>query len=162
MRKTITAILAVILLTACGGIGGPDKVFVGGGCPAFSVTLNNGETVNESTVASERTLIMFFHTASPACQKQLSALKPFYDIYRKEVNVVLISCEEGPEEVQSYWKKNCYDMPYSAQKDKKVYNLFTNSGLPFTVLFDNGRAVGIWDDTHPFSDTGYTNVIHKR
>ena len=132
--------VALFALSAC--VSGADEqrtadgLGVGDPLPAFSVTLNDGRVVADTTLAGTPTLIAFFHTECPDCQRELPVLQQLYEQYGQRVDFVCIGREETDTAVAAYWQKNSLTMPWSAQKDRKVYNLFAQTYIPRIYLAD--------------------------
>ena len=65
----------------------------------------------------------------------------------EEVAIYAISREEGEEEVADYWERNALTIPYSAQDDRRVYELFSTSGIPRVyVCRRDGTIVSMYSD----------------
>ena len=119
-----------------------DKIRPGDSIPAFEVVMNDGTVINDSSLSGSVSMIMFFYTLCPDCQKTLPSVQRIYDEYvSKGVKIVLISREEGEETISSYWKENSFNMPYSAQNDKVVYNKFASTRIPRIYISDEKRTV---------------------
>ena len=157
-NAVLTMAAMIMVALACEKIDTPERIQEGDSLPAFCVTLNNGETVSNSSLSENNALIVFFHTECPDCVKELKELQPFYDKYSAGLNIVLISRAEEEKEILSFWKQNGYTMPFSAQKDRKIYELFSDSGIPFVVFTEKGKVVKTWDDKIMFSEQEYIKV----
>ena len=59
-------------------------------------------------------------------------LDSYYRQHKDEAGfqMVAISRAEDAESVAAYWKENGLSMPYSAQTDRRVYELFASSLIP--------------------------------
>ena len=85
---------------------------------------------------------MFFHTGCPDCQQALPRMQRLYDTYHRQgVQFALISREEGASTIEDYWQTNGFTMPYSAQEDRTIYELFAKSRVPRVYISDNGGRV---------------------
>lgn len=101
--------------------------------PQFSVTLNDGETVATESLRGKSSVIVFFNTSCDDCQRELPVLQKRYEKYISDGNDIAFFCisrEEGEESIARYWRENGLTMPYSAQKDRRIYNLFASSIIP--------------------------------
>lgn len=112
-----------------------ERVRVGDCVPTFSVETvrADGSTGTFSTAAlTGETVIVFFHTTCPDCQRDLPKLDSYYRQHKDEAGfqMVAISRAEDAESVAAYWKENGLSMPYSAQTDRRVYELFASSLIP--------------------------------
>ena len=63
------------------------------------------------------------------------------------VSFALISREETDETIKPYWQSNGYTMPYSAQYDRKVYELFAMTRVPRVYICKDGIIKHIFTDT---------------
>ena len=88
---------------------------IGDAIPDFTVQMNDGSHVTGSQLRKGISVIMFFHTGCPDCQKTLPSVLQIYDEYVGDVNFALISREQGDGEIAPYWADSGYTMPYSAQ-----------------------------------------------
>ena len=123
--------------------------------PDFEVVMNDGSVVNDDYLNGSISAVMFFHTSCPDCQQTLPRMQTIYDEYTpKGVKIVLISRDEGESDIMSYWSENDLNMPYSAQNDRKVYELFATSRIPRIYISDkNGIVRYIYtDDPTPSYD----------
>lgn len=116
-----------------------ERVAVGDRLPAFTVTLNDG-TCYDSTEPGE-SVIVFFHTGCEDCQRELPLLDAQYKAGEFDGRrIVCISRAEGEGSVAAYWKAHGLTLPYSAQPDRRIYDLFATAGIPRIYETD---AVGI-------------------
>lgn len=122
--------ICCVLLTAC--IGEPDveeRVAVGDRLPAFSVTLDDGRVYDSS--APGPSVIVFFHTSCSDCQRELPELDARYKAGEYDgVRIVCISRAEGAESISTFWREHGLTLPYSAQPDRRIYDLFASSVIP--------------------------------
>lgn len=109
--------------------------------PAFSVLMNDGQTVTDGSLKGKPSLIVFFYTKCSDCQKELPVLQRIYADYGKEINMVCISREEGAVDVAAYWAENHFTLPYSAQQDRTIYHLFAKSGVPRVYVVDRDLVI---------------------
>lgn len=148
--KRISAILfCLYLLCGCireDGVGANIKV--GDKLPEFEVVMNDGTLVSDAFLMGNVSLVMFFHTSCPDCQQALPRVQDVYDEYvQKGVHFALIGRECGTDEIEAFWSENGLNMPYSAQNDRAVYNLFASSRIPRIYISDeNGTVRYIFTD----------------
>ncbi|MCM1319167.1 MAG: TlpA family protein disulfide reductase [Muribaculaceae bacterium] len=115
---------------------------VGDMCPAFTVTMNDGSVFDSTRLSSEQTVIVLFNTGCPDCQRELPELQTLYEQCNlEEVSFVCISREEDEASVSTYWHEHNLTLPYSAQTDRQVYNLFANIGIPRTYIVDRSGKI---------------------
>ena len=112
-----------------------EYVRVGDRVPLFSVETVRADGTTAS-FSSERltgeTVIVLFNTACRDCQRELPRLNEFYLRHRGEAGfqMVAISRAEEAESVAAFWKEKGLSIPYSAQSDRRVYELFASSIIP--------------------------------
>ena len=134
--------------------------------PGFEVLMNDGSVVTDVFLKGSVSIVMFFHTSCPDCQQTLPKMQQIYDEYAaKGVKMVLISREEDQDDISDYWSRNNLDLPYSAQNDRKVYELFASSRIPRIYISDeNGIVRYIFtDDPVPSYDdlkSALESLIH--
>ena len=141
-QRLLYIIIGVVIFTLCACVSGNEEaqtaegLGVGDPFPAFSVTLHDGRVVADTTLAGTPTLIAFFHTECPDCQRELPVLQGLYEQYGQRVDFVCIGREETDSAVAAFWQKNQLTMPWTAQKDRAVYNLFAQTYIPRVYLAD--------------------------
>lgn len=128
---------------------------VGDRLPDFEVVMNDGSVVTDDYLKQETSVVMFFHTSCPDCQQVLPQMQKIYDEYASDkVRIVLISREESNEDIDSFWKERGLEMPYSAQKNRKVYERFAKSRIPRVYINEKGGIIRhmFTDDPNPSYD----------
>jgi peroxiredoxin len=119
-----------------------NEVKVGDSLPEFEVTMNDGTVVSDTSLKGEVSIVMFFHISCPDCQQVLPSVQRIYDDYASEnLNWALISRECDKDDIEEYWSENGLSMPYSAQNDRGVYNLFASSRIPRIYISDENGIV---------------------
>ena len=74
-------------------------------------------------------------------------IKKIYDEYfPHQVKFAVISREEGKETIDHFWKANSLTLPYSAQSDRTVYNLFADSRIPRVYICLDGIIKAVFTD----------------
>lgn len=126
---------------------GYSKVTVGDKLPLFSVEMNSGRTISTDSLRGKTSMIVFFNTDCSDCRKELPVVNEVAELMRDRVETVCISRSQGADEIASYWKENGFTLPYSAQTDRCVYDIFATSGIPRIYITDKNLTV-----THTFSD----------
>lgn len=111
-----------------------ERIKVGDRVPTFSLTVENGGQVRTFSTArlTGETVIVFFNTSCSDCQRDLPLLNAYYLKHKDEegFQMVAISREEGDASVAAYWEANHLQIPYFAQTDRRIYNLFATSIIP--------------------------------
>ena len=160
--KQVALILTLLcgLLCASGCIKdemGPE-LKVGDSIPDFNVVMNDGANVSDETLKGNVSCVVFFHTTCPDCQKTLPVIQKIYDEYLpKGVSFVLISREQEADEIRAFWEENSLNMPYSAQSDRKVYNLFAQTRIPRVYLIDKDGIIRYIFTDDPIPDYDVLN-----
>ena len=121
-----------------------ERVHVGDRVPSFSVTMTDGgeeRTFSTSQLTGE-TVIVFFNTWCPDCQRELPRLNQYYLQHKEDkgFQMVAISREESAESIATFWKAQGLSIPYSPQADRRIYNLFASSIIP-RVYFCSSEGI---------------------
>lgn len=140
--------LLCLLLTGCSSINEDnnvtERVHVGDRVPSFTVdVVNDGVHSTFSTAQlTGKTVIVFFNTTCPDCQRDLPKLNQYYLKHKADegFQMVAISRAEGEEDVAAYWKDKGLQIPYSAQNDRRIYELFASSIIP-RIYFVSAQGV---------------------
>ena len=112
-----------------------EYVMVGDRVPQFTVETVDADgttaTFSSGNLTGE-TVIVLFHTSCSDCQRELPRLNEYYLQHRSEpgFQMVAISREEGAESIAAFWQAQGLSIPYSAQTDRRIYNLFASSVIP--------------------------------
>ena len=149
LENILALVFAVLLAVSCIK-DGPQKEFElekGDSIPNFTVQMNDGSTVSSVQLRSGIAIIMFFHTSCPDCQNTLPAVQQIYNEWGNEISVVLISREQEGAEIARYWKEKGYNLPYSPQSTREIYNLFATSRVPRVYICNNGIIEHIFTDS---------------
>ena len=159
------AVLAV--LTGCikDNPAGAD-LKVGETMPDFEVMMNDGTVVTDDFLKETVSVVMFFHTSCKDCRQVLPHMQKIYDEYASEnVRIALVSREDPEQSVVSYWSENGFTMPYSAQNDRKIYELFAKERIPRVYVCEKGGIIRYihTDNPNPSYDdlkNSLESVIH--
>jgi peroxiredoxin len=153
MKRILMAIMAAVALCGCikdRYVGADLKV--GDFLPDFEVVMNDGRLVTDDALRETVSVVMFFHTSCPDCQKTLPEMQKVYDGYlQKGVSFALVSREESEPSIASFWEQKALEMPYSAQSDRKVYQLFASELIPRVYICEKGGKIRyiFTDDPNP-------------
>lgn len=123
--------------------------------PDFEVQMNDGTIVTDEMLKETVSVVMFFHTSCPDCQQVLPEMQKIYDEYASDdVRIVLVSREESQTDIDNFWKENGLKMPYSAQKDRAVYEKFARTRIPRVYICEKGGIIRyiFTDDPNPSYD----------
>lgn len=143
MRCLIFYINALLfLLTSCLGnlddtvMSENDVVKAGQQVPSFVISISDGTTFNSSQMGRKPVCIVFFNTSCSDCRKELPIVQQIYEEFSDSIQFVCISRAEDKKSIQSFWTQNKLTLPYSAQTDRKIYNLFALSSIPRLYIID--------------------------
>lgn len=147
-RIQIYLLTAVLSLTSCikEKPDGADLT-VGDRIPDFTVEVSDGTTLTGAQLRDGVSCIVFFTTICPDCRETLPHVQRLYDEYAdKGVRFAIISREDGYESVSTYWMEQGFTMPYSAQSDRTVYELFARTRVPRVYICRHGEIKQIFTD----------------
>lgn len=153
MKSLVPLLYVATLLLPCSCIvdessSADDVVTVGVTLPQFSVTMSDGTLVTSDSLCRTPSVVMFFHTGCSDCREALPLVQRLYDTYSPQgVSFAIISREEGVASVSAYWDAHAFTMPYSAQLDRTIYELFAYRRVPRIYISARGGVV-----CHIFSD----------
>lgn len=145
--RIIGMMLLYLLLTGCSSIEDDEtkeRVAVGDRVPLFSVEMvKDGErsTFSTSHLTGE-TVIVFFSVKCGDCQRDLPKLNQYYLKHKDDpgFQMIAISRAEGEELVVPFWEEYGLQIPYSAQNDRSIYELFASSKVP-RVYFVSAQGI---------------------
>lgn len=127
-----------------------NNLEVGDRIPSFSVVMNDGSRVEDEDLLGEVSLIVFFNTACKDCQQELPVIQRFYEAF-SQYPLLCISREEGEASVSAYWQKQEFTMPYSAQQDRRVYQLFASHTIPRIYVVDEEGIIRVVFTDNPLA-----------
>lgn len=149
MKHNIIISILTLVLTSC-VTDEPEiesTVKVGDKVPDFIVELNNGTRLASDDLIGRHSVITFFNTSCSDCQRELPVIDSLYR-RRPELIVACIARSESATSISKYWEENNLSVPYSAQPDASVYNLFATAGIPRIYIIDETQTVvAQFDDT---------------
>ena len=158
MRRWIVIAMAG-LCAAC--INDPDdttgqgaEIVVGNTLPSFSVTTSEGRTLSTDMLQGQASVIVFFHTGCPDCQRELPILDTLYTRHRQDQRFTLlcIARAQGKGEILPFWQSHKLEMPFSPQADKAVFELFAQSRIPRIYISDGKCIVRYQHDDRQMPD----------
>ena len=148
MKRVLHILLLVLSLSSC--IKEKQKgadLTVGDRIPDFTVEVSDRTTLTGALLREGVSLIMFFTTECPDCQETLPVVQTLYNEYIGHgVKFALISREQSEDSISSYWLSQGFTMPYSAQSDRAVYELFAPSRVPRVYICRDGVIKYIFTD----------------
>ncbi len=146
------AIIPIVALTLASCVTDDSviesTVKIGDKVPDFIVELNNGTLLASDDLIGRHSVITFFNTSCSDCQRELPVIDSLYR-RRPELIVACIARSESAQSIAEYWEANNLTVPYSAQPDASVYNLFATAGIPRIYIIDESQTVvAQFDDTY--------------
>ena len=118
-----------------------DIITVGQPLPAFAVTLADSSSLATADLAGRPSVIVLFNTSCRDCQRELPVVQQLYEELSDSVRFVCISRAEEAASVAAYWQSAGLTLPYSAQPDRTVYNLFATRTIPRIYVADATTTV---------------------
>ena len=148
MNRIKSCLLLILCLTSCikekqtgADLGIGDRI------PDFTVEVSDGTTLTGVQLSEGVSFIMFFTTECPDCQETLPVVQTLYNEYTHQgVKFALISREDDATSVGSHWAQQGYTMPYSAQSDRRIYELFARTRVPRVYICRDGIIMSIFTD----------------
>ena len=135
----------IVLAGLCGCIKENPKgadLKVGESLPDFEVVMNDGTVVTDDLLKESVSVVMFFSTSCQDCRQTLPQMQKIYDEYAsKGVGFALVSRAEPEASIISFWEENSLMMPYSAQNNREVYELFAKEGIPRVYICEKGGII---------------------
>ena len=130
----LTSFLAAIL-TGCIDDDTPAEwsLPTGSLLPDFCVTTSEGNEVYSSSIKGKQAVITFFNTDCADCRHELPEIQKASDTcssLEMDVEFLCIAREEDEASISRYWSSTGLTLPYSPQPDRRIYNLFANTGIP--------------------------------
>ena len=148
MKRVLHILLLVLSLSSC--IKEKQKgadLGVGDLIPDFTVTMNDGTQVTGALLREGVSVIVFFTTQCGDCRETLPHIQQLYDEYAlKDVRFALVIREDTEENIYSFWKESGFTMPFSAQADRRVYELFAQTRVPRVYICRDGVIKYIFTD----------------
>ena len=120
---------------------GTVELRVGDQLPDFQVRMNDGTIISNKDLLQHCSLVTFFHTQCPNCQKEFPVLQQLYENCPYPFKMVCISRKESATDIEKYWKAHQLTLPYSAQEDAKIYHLFAKSAIPRIYISDEDEKI---------------------
>lgn len=155
----------LIILLAAGLLGAscilektehPGDIGIGDPLPSFRITERDGgveRTVTTASLKGSVSVITLFSVTCPDCRATMPELQQAYEVFAPQgVRFVNISRAEGWDRVEAFWSELGLTMPYSAQEDRTVYELFAKSVVPRVYLSDEDGIVRFLHTDNPNPD----------
>lgn len=149
MRQWLMIIVAALSCALAGCVTEDEPegadLHVGDRVPEFSVTLDDGRVFGTSLLKSGTGHILFFNTDCPDCRRELPVMQKLYDSLpeQEKARFACVARDEDDATIAAYWKTNSLTMPYSAQPDRQVFNLFATYTIPRLYITRDGAITEI-------------------
>lgn len=132
----------------------PLLVHVGDSLPAFRVRLMDGSWLSRDSLVGRRSVVVLFNTGCGDCRRELPVVDSLYVRHRAETGVrfVAIARAEEAESIWAFWDERGLTIPFSAQADRSVYNLFATSVVPRLFLSGTDGIVRFAHDDQQMPD----------
>lgn len=140
--------ICALFLTGCVFEDTDSKgIMPGDQVPAFRVQMEDGSVLSSEDLLGAPSVLVFFHTSCPDCARTLPQVQKAYEQFGEQIHFVAISRAQKAEEIRSWWKEFELSIPFSAQEDRKVYQLFASSRIPRVYINNSkGIVVSSYDD----------------
>ncbi len=127
-------------------------VKVGDAMPSFTIISDDGKEWKSTELKGKVTLLTFFATWCPPCQKELAAIQEtLWPTFKDNANfrLMVIGREHSDAELAGYNEKKGFTFPLYPDKNRAIYSKFANSLIPRVYLIGkDGKVV--------YAKTGYT------
>ena len=147
-----------MIVVLCGCIKDNRKgaaLQVGDSLADFEVVMNDVTVVTDDILKESVSVVMFFSTVCKDCRQVLPQMQKIYDEYLSQgVRFALVSRAESESSIISFWGENGLKMPYSAQNDRHIYELFAKERIPRVYICDKDGIIRyiFTDDPIPVYD----------
>lgn len=125
---------------------------VGEKAPAFSCRTIDGKTFDMAKLQGKVIMINFFATWCPPCNQELPVLQNnIWNRYKTNADFVLlvVGREHNETEVGDFAGIKNFSMPFVADPERKIYDLYASKYIPRIVLIGkDGKII--------FQNRGYT------
>jgi len=134
---------------------------IGDHIPPFSIIMNNGKIISNKSLEGEISIIVFFNTKCKDCQKELPVIQRFYENH-PNIPIICISRAQDKKSIAFYWQANQLTLPYSAQENRDIFELFAYHTIPRIYIIDeNGIIQYIFTDNPLAQYEDLTQTILK-
>ena len=150
LRHALGGLLLLAGLSSCirDDVGG-GNVQPGDRLPEFRLSMDDGSLLRSDDLLGSPSLLIFFNTTCPDCQRTLPVVQQVYEQYGTQLRFVAVSRAQPASDVRVWWEANGITLPFSAQEDRKVYDLFASSVIPRIYVSDRDAVVRFAFDDSP-------------
>jgi len=120
-----------------------NYINIGDKLPEFSVQDIHGEELKSQDFTGSVTLLVFFMTTCPDCQRELPMIEQVWTDLKDnpDFRLIAISRAEKADVINRFWKKHQLEMPFYLDPDKKIFSLFANTTIPRIYLVNQENVV---------------------
>ncbi len=135
----VGAVLALLLLAACGDAGMPARLAIGDPLPGFTLQALDGSEVGSGSLAGKPVVLNFWATWCQPCLKEIPELKDLAADERIEVVGIALD-EEGARAVQPFVQS--HGMRYRILLgDQEIFQRMGGLTIPYTLILDPNLRV---------------------
>lgn len=111
--------------------------------PEFTVKNVDGEELRSQDFAGRVTLLVFFITTCPDCQRELPKIEQVWQDFKDnpDFRLVTIARAEKADVISQFWEKHQFDMRFYLDPDRQVFSLFANNTIPRIYLVNRENVV---------------------
>lgn len=113
--------------------------------PHFTAWNPDGDSWNSAALTGKRGVIVLFTIGCPDCTRELPKIEAVWQEFNSEPDFILatFSRNDSGKEAKEYWEKQSFNMPWYADPEKKIFNLFANSYVP-RIYLTNTKGRVTW------------------
>lgn len=132
--------------------------------PDFTVSSQNGETIESTTFHDKPILIMEQASWCIYCQHQMPIIQAVFDKYGDQVDFVLINATgfngEPKETAQQYMQENGYSLPWYVDPGMATANTLHWESTPTLYIVDKDQTIFTSVQTEEAITTALEAVLH--
>ena len=148
---SVILLFLLVAISSCisdSDIKNEDIINPGDKLPDFEIAVNNGDILRSIDLVDTNGVFIFFNTSCSDCQRELPKLQEVYEATKANAFWIAISREETEESIENFWEGNNITIPYSAQPDRKIYNLFATIGIPRIYITSANIIKSVYDPSN--------------
>jgi len=142
LLASVPAIIAMVALLAVSALA---AVSVGDKAPNFTLDSINGSATSLSSVTDKPTLLVFWASWCPHCQRELPMLQDIYkDLHSKGMNAMGVSVDDNIGSAKSFIQSSSITFPnvYAGNdKGMGVVQDYSVRGVPTIFILGKGGVV---------------------
>jgi len=138
-----------------------DIVLKGQPAPDFILKTDTG-TIQLSKLKGRVVLVNFFATWCGPCRQELPEIqKKIWDKYKNHpaFALLIIARQQSQQEVNEFKMKEMFPMPFYADTDRSIYNLYAKQYVPRNYLIDKNGIVQY--KSQGYSKADFAELLRK-